>query len=142
MVYTDINSTTINGRLTKDAVYKQIKDDFGEVSFTICSNTLTKKDGQWAAKPNFIMVKQKGKTLTNFAAALTKGKQVSVIGSLQQDSWESNGQKNSITYILAEKVQFMSNGTKSDNSVNNGNFSNDVSQGDFPEDIPEGDIPF
>lgn len=72
MVYTDINVTTINGRLTKDATYKQIKDDFGEVSFTICSNTLTKKDGQWAAKPNFIFVKQKGKNLSNFCAALTK----------------------------------------------------------------------
>lgn len=136
MVYTDINSTTINGRLTKDAVYKQIKDDFGEVSFTICSNTLTKKDGQWAAKPNFIMVKQKGKTLTNFAAALTKGKQVSVIGSLQQDSWESNGQKNSITYILAEKVQFMSNGTKSEGSSSTPTDPEGFPEDNFPQNIP------
>lgn len=136
MVYTDINATTINGRLTKDAAFKQIKDDFGEVSFTICSNTLTKKDGQWAAKPNFIFVKYKGTKLEKFAASLTKGKQVSLIGELNQDSWEKNGQKNSITYINATKVQFMNNGTKSDNNVNDGDFSNDVSQEEFPENLP------
>lgn len=136
MVYTDINAITINGRLTKDATYKQIKDDFGEVSFTVCSNTLTKKDGQWAAKPNFIFVKYKGTKLDKFAASLTKGKQLSLIGELNQDSWEKNGQKNSITYINATKVQFMSNGTKSDNNVNDGDFSNDVSQEEFPENLP------
>lgn len=137
MVYTDINSITINGRLTKDATFKSIKDDFGEVSFTVCSNTLTKKDGQWAAKPNFVFVKQKGKNLSNFCAALTKGKQVAISGALLQDSWEKDGQKNSITYVLAEKVQFMGGGkSDSGNNVNDGDFSTDVSQGEFPEDMP------
>lgn len=136
MVYTDINVTTINGRLTKDATYKQIKDDFGEVSFTICSNTLTKKDGQWAAKPNFIFVKQKGKNLSNFCAALTKGKQVSITGSIQQDSWQKDGQNNSITFVLAEKVQFMGGSGKSEGS------STPANEEGFPEDNFPQNIPF
>lgn len=140
MVYTDNNTISIIGRITKDASLKTIKDDFGEISVTVCNNTLTKKDGNWAEKPNFFIVKQKGTKLDKFASVLTKGKQVSVQGILQQDSWESNGQKASMVYILATKIQPLTSG-KSENSNTQAAQSSDVSPENFPEDYPE-DIPF
>lgn len=134
MVYTDNNSVSIIGRISKDAVVKQIKDDFGELTLSFCSNSQKKnKDGEYVEKPNFFIVKLKGSKLDKFASILTKGKQISVKGMLQQDSWEKDGQKQSLVYILAEKIQPFSSG-KSDNSSQQ---EAPASSGEeFPEDIP------
>lgn len=130
---TDINSAVVSGRLTRDAEYRQFQNG-GVISFTVAVNRSQKgQDGQWHDVPSFIDVKRWSKT-AGLQPYLKKGSQVCVQGSVEQETWEKDGQKRSRIVINALNIALVSsrNGGQQSGGQPNGS----AQQGGFPEDIP------
>lgn len=99
----DINSAVVSGRLTKDAEYRQFQNG-GVISFTLAVNRSQKgQDGQWHDVPSFIDVKRWSKT-AGLQPYMKKGSQVCVQGSVEQETWEKDGQKRSRIVISAQNI--------------------------------------
>lgn len=80
----DLNNCTIVGRIVRDAEMKQVgANGTTLVTFTIANNT---GYGQYA-KTNFFAVNAWGKQAQSIVQYLTKGKQVGVTGTMENNSW-------------------------------------------------------
>ena len=80
----DLNSCSFTGRVTKDAVVESIGAKGTQITkFSIANNT---GFGQYA-KTNFFNVQVWGKAGVAIAQYLTKGKQVAVTGTLENQKW-------------------------------------------------------
>lgn len=157
MASSDINSVVIVGRLTRDVELKYMNNGNAVASMSIAVNRSKKEGDQWVSEAHFFDVSYFGKGAEAVKPYLTKGKQIAVQGSLRQNRWEKDGQKQSRISIVADNVQLL--GGKSDgNSDGTGygqqggsyappkqNFtpithpqqqSFDTGADDFPEDIP------
>lgn len=128
----DINTSTLIGRLTKDAELHMFSEETGVIQFTLAFNTTTKKDGKFEDVANFIKCKHFGKNMSKLNEMLTKGKQVSVSGYLAQESWEKDGHKNSTILIIAEDIQLLGGGKASSESSQ----GSQEAYNDFQEDCP------
>lgn len=83
----NINNFTVVGRLTKDAIQKQVGNST-VVEFTIANNT---GFGQYACT-NFIKVNAWGKQAQTVLQWLVKGKEVGVSGVFENKRWtDQNG---------------------------------------------------
>ena len=103
---TDINTTVIGGRLTKDSELKTTTTGTGVVRFSV-ANGYSRKDGdEWKNESNFFDVVFIGKRAEAIQKYLVKGVAVIVCGVLRQSRWEINGEKKSKVEILADNVQF------------------------------------
>lgn len=78
--------------------------------------------------------------MEKLASYMTKGKQISVLGHLDQDKWEKDGKQNSMIYIVADKIQLLGSGSSKGNdgeqpseSYQNNDYSGEET---FPEDVP------
>lgn len=104
----DINKVLVIGRMTRDIGER----DFGYITtgtarlnISIAVNESRKGQNGWTDYPNYFDVTIWGKTAENLKPYLTKGKQVAIEGHLQQQRWESNGQRNSKVVIIADNVE-------------------------------------
>ena len=101
----DINIVTLVGRLTKDAEVKALPSGAEVAEMSIASNYSVKKGDQWVDEVSYFdVVKFKPGGLAQY---LKKGKQISVVGELQQQRWEKDGQKRSRVKIMARKLQLL-----------------------------------
>lgn len=173
---TDTNNLTLCGRLTRDVGSDE--RDFGYLQSGTCFAKLSlavnesKKgqDGNWQDYANYFEVHLYGKIAENLKPYLTKGKQILVTGSLRQERWEKDGQKNSRVVINANNVQLLGGKSDSDNSSSTSSYAQEyqnqqnenpfkhsapkfkpvnnqqttTEQGGFQEDLPypEENIPF
>lgn len=120
---TDINSVVLVGRITKDVgsderSFSYIGNGTAKAVVNIAVNRGVKKGDKWEDETSFFDVVIWGKLAENLKPRLTKGKQISVMGSLKQDRWEKDGQKQSKIYINAEQVE-IPNDNKKDAEDNN-----------------------
>ena len=81
----DVNNCTFSGRLTKDAVQKELPTGTKLVNFDIANNVGFGEH----EKVTFINVQLWGKSGDNLLKYLTKGKAVAVCGSLELQKWVS-----------------------------------------------------
>lgn len=80
----DLNSCSFTGRVTKDAVVESVGAKGTQLTkFSIANNT---GFGQYA-RANFFNVQVWGKAGVAISQYLTKGKQVAVTGSLENQRW-------------------------------------------------------
>jgi single-strand DNA-binding protein len=81
----DMNTISLSGRLTRDAVTKQLPTGTQLVEFDMANNT------GWGtyAKTLFVTVNLWGKSGTGIFPYLTKGKSVGVTGTLEVQEWTS-----------------------------------------------------
>ena len=102
-----MNKCVLVGRLTKDPELKFGKGSgIAVCNFTIAVNRRFKKEGQPEA--DFIPVVCFGKSAEATANYMTKGKQVSISGSIQTRNYENKeGNKVYITEVLADEVNFL-----------------------------------
>ena len=126
----DMNQLNIIGRMTRDPEAKQA----GQT--TICNFSIAvngfKKD-----EVSFFNLTAFGKTGDFITKYLKKGSRVAVTGSIKQDTWEKDGQKQSRVSIIAQTVQGLD--SKSDGQAPKQTQSNDAfSNTNFKEE----DIPF
>ena len=135
---TDINSVVLVGRITKDVgsderSFSYIGNGTAKAGVNIAVNRGVKKGDKWEDETSFFDVVIWGKLAENLKPRLTKGKQISVIGSLKQDRWEKDGQKQSKIYVNAEQVEIPNDSKKEAEKVAEA-FGGEA----FPEDNPFG----
>ncbi len=107
---TDINKVILVGRLVRDCG----QQDFGymqggqaRANISIAANRSKKQGDQWVERTSFFDLTVWGKTAENLHPYLTKGKQVGIVGHLEQDRWEKDGKKFSKVYVSVEDIQLL-----------------------------------
>ena len=107
MANSDINSVIIVGRLTRDVELKYMNNGNAVASMSIAVNRSKKEGDQWVSEAHFFDVSYFGKGAEAVKPYLTKGKQIAVQGSLRQNRWEKDGQKQSRVVIVADSVELL-----------------------------------
>lgn len=132
---TDLNTVIITGNVVHDIGEKDLRKvgETTKLSITIATNKSVKSNGEWKNKASFFEVVLWGRLADNLRPYLVKGKSVAIVGTLDQDTWEKEGQKQSKIYITANELKLL--GGKADNSksANTRQATNELG---FPEDIP------
>lgn len=102
---TNLNSVVLQGNLTRDASEGMRQSSGGVAfgSFTIAVNKSVKNGDEWEDKTTFVKVKGFGKGYENAVKHMTKGSSVIVEGTLEQESWEKDGQKRSELVVIADR---------------------------------------
>ena len=129
---TDLNNVIISGNMVHDIEEKDIVKigETTKLTISIATNKSIKSNGEWKNKASYFDVVLGGKLADNLKPYLVKGKGLVVVGTLDQDRWEKDGQKRSKDYITASEIKLL--GGKVDTGANaQGNNSLG-----FPEDIP------
>lgn len=104
---TDNNAVILNGRLVASMETKTTPNGGYIGSFTIAVNRDKKHKDKWESVPSFFDCDIYGSTVKNLQSYLYKGKQVSILGHLEQDRWEKNGQKFSRVKIKVDNLQLI-----------------------------------
>lgn len=132
----DINNVVLIGRLVRDAELRYTNIGAPVTRFSIAVNERKKDGDSYVDKANFIDVTFWGKLGETLSSYLVKGKQIAVVGKLNQQRWEKDGYKHSKLVVIADTVQLLG-GKRSD--------SEDPGQSDQQQDTTENfddDIPF
>ena len=105
---TDLNIVALVGRLTKNNEMRFTNTGFAICSFSIAVNKRVKaQDGSWQDKASFFDCSFFGKMAEGVSQYLVKGQQVSIQGSLDQQSWETNGQKRSKVVVIVNSLSLL-----------------------------------
>jgi single-strand DNA-binding protein len=124
---TDLNIVALIGRLTRPCEMRYTNTGFAICSFSLAVNRRKKaQDGSWNDSVSFFDCSFFGKAAEGVSQYLTKGQQVSVQGYLDQQSWETNGQKRSKVVVIVNSLSLLgssgnSNSMPRQTNVNNGN---------------------
>ena len=95
------------GNLTRDPELSETPNGTAVCKFTVAVNrNFTNANGE--RECDFINVVAWRSLAENCGRFLSKGKKVSVVGSSQTRSYESNGEKKYVTEIMADEVEFLS----------------------------------
>ena len=114
------NSILLTGRITKDLELKQA----GQVSkwdFTLAVDREYVKEGQ--QKTDFINITVFGKTAENLCKYQGKGSKILVLGALNIDHYQKDGENRTFTKVIANKIEFLD--SKKDSSSSMFEASND-----------------
>ncbi|AHC14716.1 single-stranded DNA-binding protein [Salinispira pacifica] len=120
----DLNSVTLVGRLTRDAELKYSTNGTAIARFSI-ANTQSRKSGdQWTEESHFFDAVLLGRRADALQRYLSKGQQVVVLGTLQQNRWQDKqtGQNRSKVEILVNDIQLV--GSRPGGGQNQGGYSN------------------
>ena len=131
---TDLNNVIISGNMVHDIGERDIVKvgETTKLTITIANNKSVKTNGEWKNKASFYDVVLWGKLADNLKPYLVKGKGLAIVGTLDQDRWEKDGQKKSKDYITAKEVKLLG-GRVEDTSANAQTGNNELG---FKEDIP------
>lgn len=132
-----MNSVVLIGRLTRDPEVRYTESQLAVARFSIAINRVPGRDGQdrGADFPNIVVF---GKQADNCERFLTKGRQVAIQGHIQTGSYEKDGRKVYTTDVVADRVEFLEWGDRSQSSSQG-------SSAGIPEGfqaIDDDDIPF
>lgn len=95
------------GNLTKDPEHSTTPSGVSVCKMSIAVNrNFTNANGE-RETDYFNIVAWRG-LADNCARYLSKGKKIAVVGSLQNRSYESNGEKKYVTEIMADEIEFLS----------------------------------
>ena len=132
-----MNSVVPIGRLTRHPEARYTESQLPAARFSIAINRVPGRDGQdrGADFPNIVVF---GKQAENCERFLTKGRQVAIQGHIQTGSYEKDGRKVYTTDVVADRVEFLEWGDRSQSSSQG-------SSAGIPEGfqaIDDDDIPF
>ncbi len=103
-----MNKAFLIGNLTQDVDLRATSSGKAVATFTLAVARRFKKD-----ETDFLNIVVWGELANNCAKYLKKGKQASVIGEIQNRSYDDkNGNKRYITEIVADEVQFLTSREK------------------------------
>lgn len=101
----NLNSVIINGNLTTDCKLERGKNGTAYGGFCIAVNRSVKKGDNWEEVTSFFEVKAFGKLFESQHPYLKKGANVTVDGSLIQESWETKaGEKRHKVVIQSDTL--------------------------------------
>lgn len=135
---TNINVAVVSGRLVRDATFRVFDNGNGVINFAVACNRSVKENGEWKDKASFFECKYFTRGAEKFSGYLLKGTEVVAEGSLEQETWETNGQKNSRIIINAKNVQlgsFSKNNTQTNLTPPQQQGQQESQSNNFPEDL-------
>lgn len=139
----DINSVMMVGRLTRDMELKYLQSGSAVGNISVAVNRSVKRGDEWTDEASFFEATLFGKQAEGLKPYLVKGKQVAISGSLKQQRWEKDGQKNSKVVIICDSVQLLGgkgDGTPQQSQSSYSQQYEQQAKEEFKEDIPwEGD---
>ena len=109
------------GNLTRDPEYRNLASGQGVCRLGLATNRQfkNKQSGNLVQEVCYIDIDVWGAQAESCRQYLQKGRPVLIEGRLKFDSWDDqSGQKRSKHSIVAERVQFLSNGGPAENSSN------------------------
>lgn len=130
-----INSVNFQGRLVKDIELKHTESDVAYTEFTIAWSEKYKE----VETKCFLRCKAWRQSAEFLSKYFGKGQEIAINGHLVTEEWEKNGEKQSRTICMVDKIHFC--GNKASNTEGNANSSG----GDFmniPDDIKDEELPF
>ena len=135
MASRSVNKVTLIGHLGRDAETAFTASQTAVTKFSVATNRRWKdqQSGEWKEETNWTnVVLWRGE---NVAPYLTKGKQVSVEGSIQYGKYEKDGITKYTTDIRVSNVELLGDGGKG-----NGNGASKAA--DVSSDLDSSDVPF
>lgn len=134
----------VYGNLTRDPELKALPSGLSVCSFGVATNRVyNDRDGKRQESTDYHNIVVFGKQAETCSKYLSKGNGVFVEGRLQTRSWETNGQKNYRTEIIADRVQFGPKNSGAPAPAATGEESKAPAVPDYPEEeINPEDIPF
>jgi single-strand DNA-binding protein len=130
----DLNSTLIEGNLTRDPESKHTTGGTCICRLSMASNRSYKKGEAWEKEVSYFEIDAWGKLGENCAAHLKKGRGVRVVGRLKQERWaDKDGKVRSAVKVIAESIEFKPEYKKDGETVTQEAKGN---QSDFNDDIP------
>lgn len=139
-----LNKVFLLGNLTRDPELRHTAQGTSVANFSIAVNRNYKgSDGEFKRETNFFTIVVWGKAGENCSKYLAKGRPVLVEGRLQNRSYEtSDGQKRTVTEIVADNVQFLGSRSDSQSEAQDPGYVSEYSPGYADSDIDDGDVPF
>ncbi len=134
------NKAIIIGNLARDPEIKYTNSGTAVAKMAVAVNRTWMRDGQKQEEVDFIPVVVWDKMAENCEKYLTKGSAVLVEGRISVRSYEKDGQKRYATEIVAQTVQFLGSGQKSEKSLPEG-YEKGYAEGSdkaFGEGLPKG----
>lgn len=124
------------GRLTKNPDLRTISNDISVCRFTLAVDRPYGKDGEQTA--DFFNIVAWRNQADNCGKYLSKGKQCAVEGTVQNRSYEKDGEKRIVTEIIAERVQFLGSNDKQEEKQPKAKQSsfNDLPNADDSDSLP------
>jgi len=113
-----VNSVFLGGNLTRDPEVRYTPQGTAVATFGLAVNhSYRTRDGEQKEEVCFIEIETWGRQAETCEQYLRKGSPVLVEGRLKYDTWEGNdGQKRSRHKVRAQRVQFLSSGSRSSGS--------------------------
>ena len=112
-----LNKVMLIGNVGKDPDIKALPSGTLVANFSLATTYRYSKDGKAEEQTEWHNVQCYGKLAENIDKFVKKGLRVYIEGRLKTDKWEKDGQKHSITRVLAEQVKFLSPVTKKEAQV-------------------------
>ena len=103
----DLNVVGLVGRLVRPCETRFTNSGVAIANFSIAVNKRQKVNGDWQDKASFLDCTYFGKGAEAVSQYLVKGQQVSIQGSLEQQTWESNGQKRSKVVVIVNSLSLL-----------------------------------
>jgi single-strand DNA-binding protein len=107
----NINRVLLTANLTRDPELRSLASGTQVCSLRVACGTRVKRDGEWTEKPNYFDVSVFGAQAESCQRYLVKGRMVAVDGRLDWREWEHDGVKRQAVQIIADSVQFLSDGS-------------------------------
>jgi single-strand DNA-binding protein len=106
MLMSDLNVTTITGRLVRDPILRRTANDVASANFTIATNYAYKgKDGNRTEEVAFVPARVFG-GWADAMAKHSKGETVVASGRLRTETWQKDGVTKSQLTLICDSVHF------------------------------------
>lgn len=100
----NINTVAVSGNLTRDPEMRVFESGSKKASLGIAYNRARKSGDDWIEETSFFDIEAFGYLAESIEKKLRKGDAVTVTGRLEQQSWETDGQKRYKVVIVADKI--------------------------------------
>ena len=130
-----INSVNYQGRLVRDIELKYTDSQVAYTEFTIAWSEKYKE----VETKCFLRCKAWRQSAEFISKYFAKGQEIAINGHLVTEEWEKNGEKQSRTICMVDKIHFC--GSKSSNAEGNASSSGDGFM-NIPDDANDEELPF
>jgi len=130
----DTNVVILIGRVVRDAELKYTNSGMAICSFSVAVNRRRKNGNEYVDEASFFDVNILGNYGEVMHSLLTKGKQVSIEGELEQQRWTNQaGENRSKIHIIARNLQVFNSTHETQKKI--AETTGRESQSDFEDDI-------
>lgn len=142
----DLNNVCLIGRLVRDPVLKYNQGGYAILTMSIAVNRSFMRNNEWQEMVSYFDIVAYGKMAENQSQYLRKGKQIGIVGRLEQQRWSgTDGQNHSKIVTIAEQIERFGSNEQRNNqqsaqqsaqNYQQPEYEPDYDSNDFPSEIP------